>query len=497
MEEVTKAKFSFKPVCKPNQLICGTGQIAIATGWTKMELVARKLEPEHYAAIGPFYSPTRGLSYLLRNLLANPHVRYLLILDATAEDKKAGGCQCLLDFFLSGFYQGISEAGRDCWIVNSPIKGYVDICIEQQSLEQLRASVTVMCIDNLTDLKEIASAWSASERPPWGGPQFFPVQECVPVIFPGPRYGHRIEGRTFAETWVKIIHRIKRSGVVRDTQHDSKWQELVDLMAIVTDEPEDFFFPEPNYLPCDRSFLNQYIPSLLNDDNSSVEYTYGQRLRSWFGVDQIERTIFKLIADIDTARCAMTLWDAQKDGGEGSSPPCLNHIWVRVVDNELSLTATFRSNDMFSAWVLNAMTLRALQRHIRDAIAAHSQYDLKMGPLITISQSAHIYDDCWEYADRLIREQYPKIASDRTYDDPQGNFVISVEGKEIVVEQTTPGSGEPVFFFRGRSARSLYREIAADCPALQVEHALYLGIELRQAEYALSQGLEYRQDAVS
>jgi thymidylate synthase len=48
---------------------------------------------------------------------------------------------------------------------------------------------------------------------------------------------------------------------------------------------------------------------------------------------------------------------------------------------------------MFSAWPANAMGLRALQHHIRDEIASQSEYDLTMGPLITISQSAHIYDD--------------------------------------------------------------------------------------------------------
>jgi len=64
----------------------------------------------------------------------------------------------------------------------------------------------------------------------------------------------------------------------------------------------------------------------------------------------------------------MSLWDVQDHRKQS---PCLNHIWVRVVNNELSLTATFRSNDMFSAWPANAMGLRALQQYILDAIAKH------------------------------------------------------------------------------------------------------------------------------
>jgi len=121
-----------------------------------------------------------------------------------------------------------------------------------------------------------------------------------------------------------------------------------------------------------------------------------------------------------------------------------------------------------------------------------------MGPLITVSQSAHIYDDCWENADKLIQSQYAKICQQRDYADPSGSFVISVQNGNIIVEQMTPGSGEVVGCYSGKTARHLYQQIAADCPSLQVEHAMYLGTELQKAELALSmkQGFVYEQDKV-
>ena len=108
-----------------------------------------------------------------------------------------------------------------------------------------------------------------------------------------------------------------------------------------------------------------------------------------------------------------------------------------------------------------------------------------MGPLITVSQSAHIYDDCWENADNLIQSQYAKICQERDYADPSGSFVISVQDGKIVVEHITPGSGEVVNCYSGKSARQLYQQIAADCPSLQIEHAMYLGTELQKAEMSL------------
>jgi len=481
-------KLQYNPLHKPNQLIYGNGQTAVVTGWTVKQAIAKQLHPHEYAVIGQLYSPSRGINFLIRNLLCNPHVRFLVALNATKEDRNAGACECLLDFFRNGFTEGSSDTGRRCWVIRSAIPGYIDIEIDVGALEHLRQSVEWQEAHSIAEARGLVKSYALREAiEPWGSRLDFPMSTVVPTVLPGPRYGHRIEGRTIAETWVKIIQRIKTTGTIRPTGYDGQWQELIDLMAIVTDEPADFYFPEPNYLPCERAFIEEYISQILDDApyREGVKYTYGQRLRSWFRQDQIEQVIQKLIADIDSARAVMSLWDV-RDHEANDSPPCLNHIWVRIVDNELSLTATFRSNDMFSAWPANAMGLRALQQYIWAAIAKHSNYNLRMGPLITVSQSAHIYDDCWENADNLIQSQYAKICQQRDYADPSGNFVISVQDGKILVEHTTPASGEVINCYLGKSASQLYRQIAADSPSLQVEHAMYLGTELQKAELALS-----------
>lgn len=491
-------QFKYEPLYKPNQLIYGSGHTAVVTGWTLKNAIARHLAPQDYAVIGQLYSPTRGINFLLRNLLYNPHVRFLVVLNATKEDQNSGAGICLLDFFRNGFDEGYSDTGRKTWIIRSKVPGFIDIEIDADTLEKLRRNLEVQAAHTITEAVAYVQQYARlKDVKPWGIKQQFQSIKIEPNVLPGVRYGHRIEGKTIAETWVKIIHRIKTTGTIRPTGYDGQWQELIDLVAIVSDEPENFYFPEPNYLPSNRTFIQEYISQILDDapDTEGVKYTYGQRLRSHFGRDQIEQVIQKLIVDIDSARAVMSLWDVQ-DHEANNSPPCLNHIWVRVVDNELSLTATFRSNDMFSAWVANAFGLRALQQHIRTGIATRCEHNLKMGPLITISQSAHIYDDCWENAAHVIASQYYKICQQRDYADPAGSFVINVQDGKIIVEHMTPGSGEVVNCYSGKVASQLYRQIAADCPGLQVEHAMYLGCELQKAEVAISmkQGSSYQQD---
>lgn len=496
MTEIRHAtQFRYAAQHKPNQLIYGNGQTAVITGWTVKQAIAKHLQPSEYAVIGQLYSPTRGINLLIRNLLLNPHVRYLVVLNATKEDQNAGASQCLLDFFRNGVEENVSDTGRTSWVIRSTIPGYIDIYIDINALEKLRHAVEVEEEKSISEAVEKIKYYA--QKPtiaPWGIPLEFPMSTVEPTVLPGTRYGHRIEGKTIAETWVKIIHRIKTTGTIRPTGYDGKWQELIDLTAVVTDEPEDFYFPEPNYLPIDRSFLEEYVSQILDDApyREGVKYTYGQRLRSWFGKDQIEQVIQKLIGEIDAASAVMTLWDV-KDHEKGGSP-CLNHIWLRVVDNELSLTATLRSNDMFAAWPANAMGLRALQKHIRDEIAKRSEYDLKMGPLITLSQSAHIYDDTWSNAEQLIKQQYAAICRKLDYADPAGNFLIEIANDEIVVTHTTPGSGEIVGCYSGKNALKLVREICAASPAIRPDHAAYLGIELQKAADCIKIDKPYVQD---
>jgi len=532
----SKTSTDYVPLHKPNQILCGSGKIAIVTGWTPKEAIAKYLSPTEYAAIGALYSPSRGINFLLRNLIANPHLEMLVLLEATKEDKNAGSVVCLMDFFKKGFHLGQSDTRRTCWVINSPIKGYVDSEISSDALEKVREHFSGNRLiytdtpESAISMVRLLSSKQVNEATLYWSPVQFPIPDVKTTIYPGPRYGHRIEGATIAETWIKILHRIRQTGTLRPTGYDGNWQELVDLMAVVTDEPEEFYFPEPNYLPCDRQTVDQYIPQILEDKpyQPGVKYNYAQRMRSWFGQDQIEAIIRKLIGEIDSASAVINLWDSggvahhpatgRRDGDsdhQHGGSPCLTNIWVRIVDRELSLTAIFRSNDMFGAWCSNAMGLRALQHYILAEycmrvqchldgemdlpypVDSNAPRTLKMGPLITISQSAHCYDDTFESCDRIIEQYYPEIVKNelKCYHDACGNFVIEIlNDRKIKVSQVTTYSGDLVREYQGSNPLVIGRKIVEDNPAIAPSHALYLGLELQKAATCNKKGSAYSQD---
>ena len=463
----------YRALHKPNQLLYGTGGIVIITGWTPKERVAKLLDETQYAAIGNLYSPA-GVDILVRNLLHNPHVTGLIIIEATTQDKNSGAITHLLKFLVNQAEVGEDIAPDDIQRIrtlNWEVWQSVDQSVDQDWL-------TAQC--------EVLS----SSEPLGGNRKTYPMPEIDSPTVPSPLYGHRVEAQTIAETWVKILHRIRSGGVLRPTGYDGQWQELIDLMAVVTDEPTPFYFPDPNYLPCDRAFVNNYIPSILEDAPAdAIKYTYGSRLRSHFGCDQIEQVVYKLAGEIDAASAVMSLWDVQ-DHVKGGSP-CLNQIWVRIVNQELSLTAVLRSNDMFNAWPINAFGLRALQMYVRDRVCAEAGTKLDLGPLITLSQSAHLYDHSFAYADETIANHYGK--SPKSYSDPVGNYLVELLDGQIHITRMN-GLGKPIREYTGRNVRNLMDAIALDAPAMQPDHAMYLGVQINNAWNCLRFGEKFTQD---
>lgn len=486
----------YSPLLKPNQMLYGTGYPLIVCGWYQKGLLASKLSESDYAAIGQLYSRTDGIDMLIRNLLANPDYQHLVTLSATVADAKSGAVQALNDFFSNGFVPGKSDTGEDVWEIRSIVSGaWIRSDIPEAALEALRKSMTCLY---LSDPREVYNALKVPVQRTQREKLTFTPKLTLPTVRPGPRYGHRIEAKTIAEAWVKILHRIKSVGTIRPTGYDGYWQELIDMLVIVTEEPPDGYFPSPNYLSHDRQFLADYIPQILDDApyQEGVKYTYGQRLRSWFGFDQVEQVIQKLVTEVDAASAVMNLWDPADHTRGGS--PCLNHIWVRVVEGEMSLTATFRSNDMFGAWPANAMGLRALQEHIRQEVNSFRQAlnepPLKLGPLVTLSQSAHIYDNCWDYADQVTAKHLDTRKLDLS--DQTGYFRVAVEEGVILVTQCSP-KDSVVAQWSGKNATLLARKIIRETPTITTEHAAYLGGEIYRAQDALELGLEYSQDSKS
>ncbi len=468
------------------------GHVGIITLWTKSKEIAAKLDRSKYAVIGQLFSAERGLDILIRNLLANPQITNLIV---TGVDFSKSGI-VLMDFFEKGFESGKTDVTeKPCWRVKSQYPGYVGLDIPEESLNLIRETVNILRVQDVTkfDFSSIKKPEKTREK------SVILKQEEVTKKYVGEYAGYIIRGKTIAEAWLKVLDTIIKFGKVSGTHYDDQQKEVMNLLSIISDEnPDNFHIPD--FLPGDKQHIQEYIPRITKDMPGGIhknEYTYGSRMRSWFGTDQVKNAVTKLIREPISRAVVISLWDQTKDLTIGGSP-CLNHIWFRVVDNKIHMTAVFRSHDMFEGYPENCFGLRALQEEIRKEVVKGLQekgtpLDLKLGNLCILSQSAHIYDDSWEHCQKVVEKYLYPYRYHLAELDPRGNFVITIEGDDIVVEHTTP-TNITLGIYRAKSATEMRDILIKENIVSLIPHALDLGLELMKAESAIKLKIHYNQD---
>lgn len=480
----------YKPLYSAESLIYGKlSHIAVVTGWTPLEQVLTETSLE-FAVAGNLYSANIGIDYLIRNLLANPQITHIVGLSATPQDisSETSAMTALKDFFDRGVTPSI-KSGKPIWQIVTPIKfAYLRGDLAIADLDKLRESVSFTPCGHSSELRGAIAKLMGEQITSVREAKIYIVREETNTAKYGQEYvGAKIEGETVAEVWVKVLQRIVTTGKEYPTRFGSTMHEVENILTVVTNDDESF----PSFLPTDKEAIATYIKSILTPTLPTPfkkpHYTYGDRIRSYFGFDQLETVIALLKNKPDARNAVIDLWDVHHDP-ISSEPPCLNHLWFRLRDKRLDLTAVFRSNDMFNAWVTNVYGLFGLIDYIAP------QLDCGRGSLSVLSQSAHIYNNCLESAQDIINTEYRKYAlrALKRYDDPIGNFVIKVSNSnEIYVTHISP-DGLHINTYKGKNPEQLGRDIIFNVPSIRPDHALYLGEELQKAAHRLSL---YQQDS--
>jgi thymidylate synthase len=475
------------PIYFPQSLQLGSpaSGLAICLLWTPAERGLAALSPDDYALAGNLYSRD-GVSFLLRNILARPTIRTILL---CGKDMTGSGAALV----------ALMEAGIDAEqrIVGEGTRLHPEI--SRAAIELFRSRVRL--VDARDSVRPEAIAALARDlrcaAEPFAEPQSFPYHEPTSEALPAEGAGFLVRAPTIRAAYLKILWQVLAFGARGTTQHSSDQRELLDLLAVIGAEPSDpahcSYAP---WMPFSRESLGErladgsysgYLGQLIEaQPPQGVSYTYGSRLRAFGGaLDQVQALIDDLRASPNSRRAVASLWSPASDPGT-ANPPCLNLVQARLRAGQLHMTAYFRSHDIYRAWPTNAYGLRALQGLIAERLSVTA------GELTIHSLSAHIYAHDWQAARDMLAHHY-RAADPRLVRDQRGSFVIALAEGVIVVRHYTP-DGEHLQSFRGATAGELMAQIAPFVS--EISHALYLGGELQKAEIALRRGgpERYRQD---
>jgi len=465
--------------------------VGIATLWTMQETVYKHLNPESYALIGNFYDKQNALEPFIRNCLANPNIRYVLLVGSD----KSGSKQVLINFFEKGI-ENNKVIGTDTILPRGiPLE---DIELLRKNITLIDLSSKIVDQSNPEEYGHAVKNALATIHPmaPYRDPMTYEKPKLETDTFAGEKAGFIVRGKKVGEVWLKLLHEIYSYGAVTKmkTTDSTQVRECINLVAVVEGEDPDQPKMEP-YFRFDEDYLKSYYDEICTPKiPEGTSYTYGSRMRSWEShkgekIDQIADIIDYLKKDTYRKSAVAQTWIVEDELtrrylAKDKNSPCIILVQPNVQDGVLHMTTYIRSNDMFRAWPLNAFGLRKLQKIIAEGVG------VDMGTLTTVSCSAHIYQDNWEDTKNILKEHYKKT---NCFWDQRGYYIISLKKGKIAVDHYSPAS-QLLKVYEGKTAREINDAINSSHHTLDTYHAAYLGEELMKAQIALENNMAYTQD---
>lgn len=123
-----------------------------------------------------------------------------------------------------------------------------------------------------------------------------------------------------------------------------------------------------------------------SDNGETLNGAYGDRLRNFFGFDQINVAIDALKNDYFTRRVVLTLFSPSDLKVNSLDIPCNTEIFLKVTNNAVDITVLNRSNDLYLGLPYNVFVFGLLQKYVSLKL------NLKVGIQRHFSDSLHIYE---------------------------------------------------------------------------------------------------------
>ncbi|MGA1867448.1 MAG: thymidylate synthase [bacterium] len=461
------------------------GSIGIVTLWSKSENILQKLRKieaqldpssSDIAVIGNLYG-LNGIKYLLANLLFNPQITTLIICGHALSDSG----EALKNYFASGIEKECAQGTVRYRIINTASYLYDEI-----------HPALFNGTPRLIDLGSFHSAESFTKarlffkeftkiNPTRDDRIEITLKKTEIGTKPSNLRSHTIVSTTPIDAWEKLIFRIVNFGVEQSLKKGKRRllqnvKVIVECPSIEKEHLQSHGFDIKHFKKYQKQILN---PTLMPD----IEYSYGNRIRSYFHVDALALCIEKLKEDRQCRKALISLWDTEKDLDSKGIPPCLCSLFFHFIEDTLTLTACFRTHNAYNAWLENFYGLMAILNFVGEKTG------LSTGAITVFSHSISIAPEAMPAALLIANQRKFSISM-----DPQGYFEIYVDHKCGEIVACHKSSDIPIKTYRSGSATVLQHHIACDMALSDINHAIYVGRQLARAEYCLKNNMAFTQE---
>jgi thymidylate synthase len=148
-------------------------------------------------------------------------------------------------------------------------------------------------------------------------------------------------------------------------------------------------------------FIDYYVPRRFqeeSDDQVTVRSGYGDRLRNWRGLNQLDNVIKVLTESKTSRRAVIQLFDASDIAQRFASIPCTCALQFIVRGECLHMFVTMRSNDAFIGLPHDVFAFTMLQELVARSVG------VKIGEYKHCAGSLHLYERDFDAARQYLAE---------------------------------------------------------------------------------------------
>lgn len=491
MPAISPLNFEPKYFAEKLTVVNPVGVVGVVTLWSRIGFVQDRLRKagvdldsstSRIAVMGNLYG--EGFKYLLRNLLYNPQIRALVVFGRDRNNS----ADVLDNFFRRGVEAHESEVeyapvgDRQPKTIRVIGTDYVmDDLVVPDSFEPPPLVFRAVGVEDSDAIKAARFIETVNPENVGGRRIFVEVPEVKVKHYPSNVRGHTIIENTPSLAWKALVHRLFRFG--RNVRIRKGERIELQNVKVVIEQP--LFESEQTIRKCgfDHEDFTHYQEAILSGElPPDVDYSYGHRIRSYFGLDCLDAAAELLREGPDDRRSYVSLWDDTTDF-EADGAPCLVSLFFRKHDGMLHLSASYRVHNALKAWLENVYGLMAIQRYVAEKIG-------ESPGAITVYSNSISLDPMYLEKAKAIHDEYCTRSIQRK--DPYGYLRITTEDDEIVVQHYSKSImlGE----YRAKSPAKLQTLLFRNQVISNINHAIYVGRQLEKAMHCIEEGTEFVQE---
>lgn len=213
-----------------------------------------------------------------------------------------------------------------------------------------------------------------------------------------------IHEKTAEKAWKKLLKHVLENGTDFIDRKNRLCKECLNVVVSIESvegitKPIEILSSFKKWVYPSLDELKAFV--LERKDVPGYYYHYGSRAFDYNGIDQVNNYLIPLLRkDPTSKRGIIVFYGPEKDTLPlKKETPGVVMINFNIRNDKLHTTIVIRSNDLFFGWPGNIVQAYYLAEYVGKEL------NCKLGSINTISISAHVFEEQFEYIKKIIGEE--------------------------------------------------------------------------------------------